>query len=32
MKVVGMQQTKWFGCDVFNVLGSVLLTAGIINS
>ena len=24
----GLQKTKWFRCDVYNVAGSVLLTAG----
>ena len=28
MKVVGLQETKWFGCDVYDVAGSVVLTVG----
>ena len=28
MKVVGLQETKWLGCDVYDVAGSVVFTAG----
>ena len=28
MKVVGLKETKWFGCDVYDVAGSIVLTAG----
>ena len=28
VKVVGLQETKWFGCDVYDVAGCVVLTSG----
>ena len=28
VKVAGLQETKWFGCDVYEVMGSVVLTSG----
>ena len=28
VKVVGLQETKWFGCDVYDVAGSVVLASG----
>ena len=28
MKVVGLHETKWFGCDICDVAGSVVLTSG----
>ena len=28
VKVVGLQETKWFGCDVYGVGGSVVLASG----
>ena len=28
VKVVGLQETKWFGCDVYDVAGSVVLGSG----
>ena len=28
VNVVGLQETKWFGCDVYDVAGSVVLASG----
>ena len=28
VKVAGLQETKWLGCDVYEVMGSVVLTLG----
>ena len=27
VKVIGLQETKWFGCDVYDVARSVVLTS-----